>query len=193
MALLNFDTDSVELQTYEVLPEGIYEAVITDSRMQTTKSGTGEMLVLTLEVISGDYKGRKLWDRLNLVNPNPTAVVLARQALAHLCLAIGVHQLHDTIELHNRPTERTGIADVAALAAVGQQRHLYIRMQGILIRFVIGQADQVDLMAALCQGVHPFDGMHRLTGRNKCNSHVDSLFPQAGCSASAACRARSFH
>ena len=103
MALLNFDTDSVELQTYEVLPEGIYEAVITDSRMQTTKSGTGEMLVLTLEVISGEYKGRKLWDRLNLVNPNPTAVALARQTLAHLCLAIGVHQLHDTIELHNRP------------------------------------------------------------------------------------------
>ena len=103
MALLNFDTDSVELPTYEVLPEGVYEAVITDSRMQTTKSGTGEMLVLTLEVISGDYKGRKLWDRLNLVNPNPTAVALARQTLAHLCLAIGVHQLHDTIELHNRP------------------------------------------------------------------------------------------
>ena len=103
MALLNFDTDTVELPTYEVLPEGAYEAVITDSRMQTTKSGTGEMLVLTLEVISGDYKGRKLWDRLNLVNPNPTAVALARQTLAHLCLAIGVHQLHDTIELHNRP------------------------------------------------------------------------------------------
>lgn len=103
MALLNFDTDSVELPTYEVLPEGVYEAVITDSRMQTTKSGTGEMLVLTLEVISGDYKGRKLWDRLNLVNPNPTAVALARQTLAHLCLAIGVRQLHDTIELHNRP------------------------------------------------------------------------------------------
>lgn len=103
MAQLNFDASTVEVASFDALPEGAYEVVITDSKLQETKSGNGTMLVLDLEVISGDYQGRRLWDRLNLVNPNATAVDIAKQTLSSICRAVGVIQLNDTAQLHDRP------------------------------------------------------------------------------------------
>lgn len=103
MAIFSFDATTVEAPSFEALPVGLYEVVITDSKLQETKSGNGTMLVLDLEVISGDYQGRKLWDRLNLVNPSSTAVEIARQTLASICRAVGVQQLTDTAQLHDRP------------------------------------------------------------------------------------------
>ncbi len=103
MAQFNFDSSTVEVQSFDALPEGTYEVVISDSRFQATRNGSGEMLVLTLEVISGEYSGRKLWDRLNISNPNKTAVDIARQTLATICRAVGVVALEDTNELHDRP------------------------------------------------------------------------------------------
>ena len=107
MALLNFDASTVEVTSFDALPAGVYEVVITESKMQETKAGNGMMLVLTLEVISGDYKGRKLWDRLNLQNPNPTAVEIARQTLASICRAIGITKINDSGELHDKPLMAT--------------------------------------------------------------------------------------
>lgn len=103
MAIFSFDATTVEAPSFEALPVGLYEVVITDSKLQETKSGNGTMLVLDLEVISGDYQGRKLWDRLNLVNPSSTAVEIARQTLASICRAVGVQQLTDTAVLHDKP------------------------------------------------------------------------------------------
>lgn len=103
MAQFDFDATTVTPSTFDALPAGAYEVVVTDSKLQETKSGNGTMLVLDLEVISGDYQGRKLWDRLNLVNPSATAVEIARQTLASICRAVGVRRLTDTAVLHDKP------------------------------------------------------------------------------------------
>jgi hypothetical protein len=102
--LQGFDARIVEPTTdFEPLPAGKYLAVITDSEMKPTKSGNGNFLELAFQVIEGEYKGRNLWTRLNLDNPNETAVKIARGELSALCRAVGVLQPKDSCELHNLP------------------------------------------------------------------------------------------
>ena len=88
---------------FEAIPAGKYLAVITDSEMKATKSGNGSYLELAFEVIEGEYKGRNLWARLNLDNPNQLAVQIARGELSAICRAVGVLQPKDSLELHNLP------------------------------------------------------------------------------------------
>lgn len=104
MAQLNFNAAEVQpLETFEAIPAGTYEAVITDSAMKPTKNGTGSYLELTIEIISGDYQGRRVWSRLNLANQNVKAVEIARRELSSICRAVNVMNPGDSSELHNIP------------------------------------------------------------------------------------------
>ena len=105
MANLNgFNANNVDPATdFEPIPAGKYAAVITNSEMKPTKSGNGQYLELTFQVIDGPYKNRLLWSRLNLDNPNAQAVQIAHGELSAICRAVGVMQPKDSIELHNLP------------------------------------------------------------------------------------------
>lgn len=104
MANLIFDANQVEPSSpLDPIPDGNYAVVITGSEIKSTKSGTGSYLQLTFEVIEGNCKGRLLWVRLNLDNPNATAVQIARQELSAICRAVGVMQPQDSEDLHNLP------------------------------------------------------------------------------------------
>jgi hypothetical protein len=104
MANLNgFDANQVEPTSFDPLPAGKYLACITESEMKVTKNGGGQFLNLTFQVLDGEYKGRKLWARLNLKNPNPQAEQIARGQLSALCRAVGVMAPKDSLELHNLP------------------------------------------------------------------------------------------
>ena len=102
--LQGFNAHEVEPTTeFEAVPAGKYLTVITESEFKPTKSGTGNYLQLTFEILDGQYKGRHLWARLNLDNPNDTAVKIARAELSAICRAVGVMQPRDSVELHNLP------------------------------------------------------------------------------------------
>ncbi|MBI5864926.1 MAG: DUF669 domain-containing protein [Planctomycetes bacterium] len=88
---------------FEPVPSGKYLAVITESEMKPTKSGVGQYLQFTFQIIEGEYKTRLVWTRLNLDNPNATTVKIARAELSAICRAIGVPAPKDTVELHNIP------------------------------------------------------------------------------------------
>jgi len=105
MANLNgFDANQVEPSAnFEPLPAGKYAATITESEMKPTKAGTGHFLQLTFQVLDGPHKGRFLWARLNLDNPNQTAVQIAQSELSAICRAVGVLVPKDSVELHNLP------------------------------------------------------------------------------------------
>jgi len=105
MANLNgFNANEVEpTTTFEPLPAGKYLAAITESEMKPTKSGSGSYLQLTFTILEGEYKNRVLWARLNLNNPNATAVKIARGELSAICRAVGVLQPRDSVDLHNLP------------------------------------------------------------------------------------------
>ena len=82
-----FDANSVDpTMPFEALPPGRYLVQIVAS-----------------DVLEGEYQGRKLFDRLNLVNPNPTAVEIAQRTLSAICHATGKMQVQDSDELHLIP------------------------------------------------------------------------------------------
>lgn len=103
-SLTGFDASQVpEQQEFSALPEGQYVVIATASEEKVTKAGTGKYLQITFEVLDGAFKGRKLWARLNLWNPNQTAKDIAQRELGAICRAVGVIRPNDSAELHNKP------------------------------------------------------------------------------------------
>ena len=104
-----FDASSIEPSSgYDVLPPGKYLSQIVASEMRATKDGLGQYLYLEVDVIEGQYAGRKLFDRLNLVNANADAVQIAQRTLSSICRAVGKLQVSNSEQLHLIPL----IADV---------------------------------------------------------------------------------
>ena len=99
-----FDATGIEPTTaYEILPAGKYRAQIVESEMRVTKNGMGQFLWLMLDILDGEHKGRKIFDQLNLVNPNPTTVEIAQRTLSAICHATGKMHVSDSEELHLIP------------------------------------------------------------------------------------------
>ena len=105
MANLNgFNANEVEpTSSFDPLPAAKYLAAITASEIKPTKAGDGSYLQLELTILEGEFKDRKVWDRLCLNHPNPQTVKIARGHLSALCRAVGVMQPKDSVELHNLP------------------------------------------------------------------------------------------
>lgn len=102
--LSGFNAEEVEPDTgFDPMPAGWYSAMITDSEMKTTKNGAGQYLQLRLDIIDGEHKGRVLFDRLNLINQNQTAVDIAQRTLSAICRAVGIMQPKDSSDLHDKP------------------------------------------------------------------------------------------
>lgn len=102
--LRGFDAQTVEPNdSFDPLPNGDYLCIITASEMKPTKAGDGAYLELEMQVLEGQYQGRKLWDRLNLNNANDTTVKIAKGTLSAICRAVGVLQPKDSRELHDLP------------------------------------------------------------------------------------------
>lgn len=105
MAILNFDARTVvpDPGAPEPLPAGWYNVVIVESQMKPTSNGMGERLALVFQVIDGQYANRKLFEGLNLRNPNPAAQEIAFNQLSAIGHAVGHTLIGDSTELHNKP------------------------------------------------------------------------------------------
>jgi len=90
-----------------VIPSGIYDAMMTASREVPTKDSmpTNPKSFYEFEytIQGGEFAGTKLYDRLNINNPNQTAVNIAYGTLSAICHVTGVMHINDTQQLHNRP------------------------------------------------------------------------------------------
>ncbi|TVQ64183.1 MAG: DUF669 domain-containing protein [Phycisphaerales bacterium] len=103
-SLQGFDAGQVEPNTgFDPVPAGKYACVIAASEIKPTKSGDGEYLQLELEIIEGEHRGRKLWDRLLLRHPSAQTVQIAKGTLSAICRAVGVMTPRDSVELHGIP------------------------------------------------------------------------------------------
>jgi hypothetical protein len=102
-----FDAGSIEPNTsFDPLPPGWYAMRITSSEWKPTSKGDGHYLQMVLEIDEThhpEHKGRRVWERLNLKNPNQTAVEISQRTLSAICRAAGVMQLGDTDQLHGIP------------------------------------------------------------------------------------------
>lgn len=126
-----FDANNVEPSApREILPPGDYVVQIVDSEMAETKAGNGQMLKLTMDIMEGPHAGRKLWDRLNLVNPNAQAVEIAQRTLSAICHAIGRLQVSDSEQLHFSPMIATVKVKPAGADKYGTHRDAQNEISG---------------------------------------------------------------
>jgi hypothetical protein len=93
-------------------------AHIVESDVQPLKSGNGEGLKLTFEIIDGQFKGRKVWENLNIRHTSEDTQRIAQSQLSALCHAVNVIKLMDTAALHFKPVR----INVTVREAVGQYK-----------------------------------------------------------------------
>lgn len=105
MADLNgFNANSFEeLENLDLLPAGDYPVAVVNSAIKPTKNLDGQYLELEFQVLEGKFKGRRLWDRLNVQHPSEKAVGFAKRKLASICRAVNVLTPRDSRDLHDRP------------------------------------------------------------------------------------------
>jgi hypothetical protein len=117
MDLNGFNAAEIDPNTvYEPIPAGWYKVVFTEAEEKPTKAQTGSYLQISAEVIEGEYQGRKLIERLNLNNPNSTAVEIAQRTLSAICRGVGVMTPRHSSDLLNKPI----MAKVAVKPGDGQ-------------------------------------------------------------------------
>ena len=71
----NFNAEEIEPSSFDPIPAGWYQAIISNSEMKATRDGYGEYLSLTLQVIEGQYENRLVFARLNLKNANEKSAI----------------------------------------------------------------------------------------------------------------------
>lgn len=101
----NFDPEAVPPSDsdFDVIPAGQYDAQITESDVVSTKSGSGRMLKLTWEILSGPFANRKVWQNVNIENQSEKAQEIGQRELARICEATGAGAIRDSQDLHFKP------------------------------------------------------------------------------------------
>jgi hypothetical protein len=104
-----FDANQVKPnESFEALPAGWYNARIIGSEAKPTKDNLSGYLQFELEIIDGEYRGRKIFDRLNLWNKGPNGektCEIAHRQLSAYCHATGVFILQASEQLHGIPVK----------------------------------------------------------------------------------------
>nr|DAR80701.1 MAG TPA: Protein of unknown function (DUF669) [Caudoviricetes sp.] len=101
---LNFNATVVEpAKPFQAIEPGWYDAKIDESEMRPTNSGSGAYLKLRFSIIGGKHNNQKVFQNLNLQNPNPTAVEIAQKQLSAICHSMNVLQLQNSAQLHGIP------------------------------------------------------------------------------------------
>lgn len=104
MVQLNFNAAQVAPNVgFEPVPTGHYKVNITKSEEKPNSKGTGSYVELEMTIIDGEFRGRKVFDRLNLRNPNEQAVSIAYGTLSAICHVTGRLHIQDTQQLHGVP------------------------------------------------------------------------------------------
>ena len=99
----NAGENTEKMNDFSAIPVGNYTAQIVKSEFKPTKAKTGHYLQMQFKIVEGKFKGRVLFERLNLDNPNPIAVEIANKSLNTICDACGKVGVEDSEELHGIP------------------------------------------------------------------------------------------
>jgi len=98
MARFNFKINDYkdDGDAFDLLPDGEYEFIVEKLELKETKAGTGEYLNCTFSIIGEKFKNRKVFDLMNINNPNETAERIGRGRLHKLAQACGVQDMDDS-------------------------------------------------------------------------------------------------
>jgi hypothetical protein len=84
---------------YELLPEGLYSAMISKAEVGQTKSGTGTKIDCRFDITGPSHQGRVVFSAINIRNQSAKAEEIGRQQLGEIMRAIGLARLEDSDQL----------------------------------------------------------------------------------------------
>jgi hypothetical protein len=84
---------------FEPLPEGWYNATITNAPLLPTKAGDGKLIAVKYTITGPSHQGRVVFGNLNIKNPSKKAEEIGRQQLGEIMRAIGLAKVADTDQL----------------------------------------------------------------------------------------------
>ena len=104
MAFLGHTFDANELPqgtggNFEPLPEGNYNASITQAELKNTNDGGGQYIKLRLDITGPSHQGRVIFSNLNIKNASAKAEEIGRQQLGDIMRAVGLAKVTDTDQL----------------------------------------------------------------------------------------------
>ena len=104
---LDFDASkvapAVALEPIPASKCGFHPVVISEAAINPTKDAKGQRLALTFTINDGEFKGRKVFDGLNIKNANAQAQEIAHQQLSAIAHAINTVHITDVGQLLNKP------------------------------------------------------------------------------------------
>lgn len=95
-----FDVGALpEGKSYDLVPEGWYNATIVKSELKDTSAGTGKKIDVRFDITGPTHQGRAIFTTINIRNPSQKAEEIGRQALGDIMRAIGLTQVQDSDQL----------------------------------------------------------------------------------------------
>ena len=105
MAKLGLSIKNVEVnkQDFSPIPDGKYNVVVAKADVKESKSG-GHYLNVGYQITDGDFKGRMIFDIVNIAHSNPEVVRIGMERLATIAWATGHEKdsVDDTDDLINK-------------------------------------------------------------------------------------------
>jgi len=92
--------------SFDMIPDGWYQAIIIDSDESANKNGDGRWILLEFVIGSGPHSGKKIKTWLNYQHKSAKAQEIALKQLAKIMEVLRVPSpLKDTSQLHNKKIE----------------------------------------------------------------------------------------
>jgi hypothetical protein len=108
LAQFSFDPRTVtkEFTNFEPLPPGWYKAVVCESEIIENSTKTGLRLMLTFQIIEGQYTNRKITQGYNIANPSTQAVEISLSEIKAICACVGkFNPIAHSEEIHGIPMQ----------------------------------------------------------------------------------------
>ena len=136
---LGFDPNTTEAAEsfegrQEPIPNGRYKAVVTSAKKTHTKSGKGWFWELVFTIAEGEYEGKTVTHRFNMVNPSDDAVAIGRSNMKRYLDAIG----------NLEPKDESELCYVAVSITVGCKKETYTNRKGEQTEGIFNEITKID-------------------------------------------------
>jgi hypothetical protein len=101
-----FDPETQEGNSWDPVPVAEYVAQIVEASVQRPQSGDGYYLVLTWKIVEGKFVARLVWQRIIFAHSNEQAQTIGRKTLKDLCVALGVNEQVNDVQVFLFKTAR---------------------------------------------------------------------------------------
>lgn len=97
---IDFDLNAVEEQSFDVVPDGTYEATVKKVSVVATKDGAGKRLKIQWAIEDERFKGRTIFDDQNISLPGKEAATKIGQGnIKNRLTALGIPSARDFAEM----------------------------------------------------------------------------------------------